>query len=38
MNLAFAGHEIDQHRRELRRAGQIVHVEPQVYDLLLHLL
>ena len=33
----FAGHGIDLHRQELRRAGQIVHVEPQVYDLLVHL-
>jgi TolB-like protein len=38
MNLAFAGHEVDLDRRELRRAGQVVHVEPQVYDLLIHLL
>ena len=38
MNLAFAGNEIDLDRRELRRAGRTVHVEPQVYDLLVHLL
>jgi hypothetical protein len=38
MNLAFAGCEIDLDRQELRRAGEIVHVEPQVYDLLIHLL
>ena len=37
MSLIFAGHEIDLRRQELRRAGQIVHVEPQVYDLLVHL-
>ena len=37
MGLVFAGHEIDLHRQELRRAGEVVHVEPQVYDLLLHL-
>ena len=37
MNIVFAGHEIDLRRQELRRAGQIVHVEPQAYDLLLHL-
>ena len=37
MSLVFAGHEIDLRRQELRRAGQIVHVEPQVYDLLVHL-
>ncbi len=38
MNLAFAGCEIDLDRQELRRAGEIVHVEPQVYDPLIHLL
>jgi DNA-binding winged helix-turn-helix (wHTH) protein len=38
MNLIFAGHELDLRRRELRRAGEIVHVEPQVYDLLVHLI
>ena len=37
MNLAFAECEIDLDRQELRRADQIVHVEPQVYDLLIHL-
>jgi len=37
VNIVFSGHEIDLRRQELRRAGQIVHVEPQVYDLLLHL-
>ena len=37
VSLVFAGHEIDLRRQELRRAGQIVHVEPQVYDLLVHL-
>ena len=37
MSLVFAGHEIDLRRQELRRAGQIVHVEPQVFDLLVHL-
>src|ERR1700733_474260 len=36
--LVFAGHEIDLRRQELRRAGEVVHVEPQVYDLLLHLI
>src|SRR5215470_1856 len=29
--------EIDVAQQELRRAGKIVHVEPQVFDLLLHL-
>jgi TolB-like protein/Tfp pilus assembly protein PilF len=38
LNLVFAGNEIDLRRQELRRAGQPVHVEPQVFDLLLHLL
>jgi len=37
MSLVFAGHEIDLRRQELRRSGNIVHVEPQVYDLLVHL-
>ena len=35
--LVFAGHTIDPRRQELRRAGQTVHVEPQVYDLLVYL-
>jgi TolB-like protein/Tfp pilus assembly protein PilF len=38
VDLVFAGHEIDLRRQELRRAGEVVHVEPQVYDLLLHLI
>ena len=38
MGLVFAGHEIDLRGQELRRAGEVVHVEPQVYDLLLHLI
>ena len=33
----FADCTIDLHRRELRRAGRVIHVEPQVYDLLVHL-
>jgi TolB-like protein/DNA-binding winged helix-turn-helix (wHTH) protein len=37
MRIAFAGHEMDLRRQELRRAGEVVHVEPQVFDLLLHL-
>ncbi|WP_160937175.1 winged helix-turn-helix domain-containing tetratricopeptide repeat protein [Teichococcus coralli] len=37
MSIAFAGHEVDLHRHELRRGGQRVHVEPQVFDLLVHL-
>jgi TolB-like protein len=35
--LAFAGHTIDLRRQELRRADQTIHVEPQVYDILVHL-
>lgn len=38
MKFAFAGHELDLDRRELRRAGTALHVEPQVYDLLVHLM
>lgn len=37
MRIAFAGHEMDLRRQELKRGGEIVHVEPQVFDLLLHL-
>jgi DNA-binding winged helix-turn-helix (wHTH) protein len=38
MRLVFAGHEMDLRRQELRRAnGGLVHVEPQVFDLLVHL-
>jgi class 3 adenylate cyclase len=33
----FDGYTIDLHRRELRREEQVIHVEPQVYDLLVHL-
>lgn len=36
--LRFAGHEIDLGRKELRRGGEPVHVEPQVFDLLVHLI
>ena len=38
MNFRFTDFEIDIARRELRRAGAIVHVEPQVFDLLVHLI
>jgi len=37
MRIAFAGHQMDLRRHELRRAGQVVHIEPQVFDLLLYL-
>jgi TolB-like protein/class 3 adenylate cyclase len=36
-DFVFAECAIDLHRRELWRAGRMVHVEPQVYDLLVHL-
>src|SRR5215470_10855819 len=35
--LRFNDVEIDTAQQELRRAGKIVHVEPQVFDLLVHL-
>ena len=38
VSFAFAGHELDLRRQELRRAGAIVHVEPQVFDLLAFLI
>jgi TolB-like protein len=38
MHIVFAGHEMDLRRHELRRAGDVVHIEPQVFDLLLHLI
>jgi TolB-like protein/Flp pilus assembly protein TadD len=37
LNFCFADFEIDIARHELRRAGAIVHIEPQVFDLLIHL-
>jgi TolB-like protein/Tfp pilus assembly protein PilF len=37
MTLSFANCEIDVERRELRRAESPVHVEPQVFDLLVYL-
>ncbi|MBS0640612.1 MAG: winged helix-turn-helix domain-containing protein [Proteobacteria bacterium] len=37
MIVAFAACEIDLNRQELRRNGQTVHIEPQVFDLLHHL-
>jgi TolB-like protein/DNA-binding winged helix-turn-helix (wHTH) protein len=36
--LRFTDFEIDIARHELRRAGTIVHIEPQVFDLLVHLI
>ncbi|HEY1362017.1 MAG TPA: winged helix-turn-helix domain-containing tetratricopeptide repeat protein [Xanthobacteraceae bacterium] len=38
MTLSFGEYEIDVDRRELRRAEAMVHVEPQVFDLLVYLL
>jgi TolB-like protein/DNA-binding winged helix-turn-helix (wHTH) protein len=38
LNFRFADFEIDLARQELRRADAIVHVEPQVFDLLVHLI
>ena len=38
MIFAFNDCELDVERRELRRAGRIVHVEPQVFDVLVHLI
>src|SRR5438874_10628423 len=37
MILSFGDYEIDVARRELRRAKSLVHVEPQVFDLLVYL-
>ena len=37
MGFLFENQELDLSRRELRRAGQLVPVEPQVFDLLVHL-
>ena len=38
MRFQFGDHLLDVERRELRRGNQVVDVEPQVFDLLLHLL
>jgi adenylate cyclase len=38
LNFRFGDFEIDVARQELRRAGAIVHIEPQVFDLLVHLI
>jgi DNA-binding winged helix-turn-helix (wHTH) protein len=37
MILSFGDYEIDVERREIRRAKALVHVEPQVFDLLVYL-
>jgi adenylate cyclase len=38
MRLLFGDCALDPARRELRRGGEPVHLEPQVFDLLLHLI
>jgi TolB-like protein/DNA-binding winged helix-turn-helix (wHTH) protein/Flp pilus assembly protein TadD len=38
LNFRFGDFEINVARQELRRAGAIVHIEPQVFDLLVHLI
>ena len=38
MRLLFGDCALDVERCELRRAGDLVHVEPQVFDLILHLI
>jgi adenylate cyclase len=38
LNFRFADFEIDFARHELRRAGAIVHIEPQVFDVLSYLI
>ena len=37
MTFAFGDHVLDVERRELRHAGNLVALEPQVFDLLVHL-
>jgi TolB-like protein len=37
LNFRFADFEIDVARQELRRAGAVIHIEPQVFDVLVHL-
>jgi DNA-binding winged helix-turn-helix (wHTH) protein/pimeloyl-ACP methyl ester carboxylesterase len=37
MTFVFGNCEIHCHPREVRRAGTVVHVEPQVFDVLVHL-
>jgi pimeloyl-ACP methyl ester carboxylesterase/DNA-binding winged helix-turn-helix (wHTH) protein len=38
MRFSFGDYAIDGERRELSRGGTAVHVEPQVFDLILHLI
>ena len=37
MHFRFGDFEIDAARQELRQAGAPVHIEPQVFDLLVYL-
>src|SRR5829696_3879089 len=37
MAFVFGDNELDLRRHELRRAGEVVHVEPQVFDLIVFL-
>lgn len=34
----FGDHQLDEHRFELRRCGELVHVEPRVFDVLVYLI
>ena len=36
MKYRFAHFEIDPSRHELRQSGEVVHIEPQVFDLIVH--
>ncbi|HET9715412.1 MAG TPA: alpha/beta fold hydrolase [Pseudolabrys sp.] len=38
MKVHFENYFLDSHRRELRRCGEIVAIEPQVFDLLVYLI
>ena len=38
MTLAFGPYRVDLQRQELRQGDTVVHVEPQVFDLLVHLM
>ena len=38
MRYRFAQFEIDPNQHELRRAGESMHIEPQVFDLIVHLM
>ena len=38
MEFLFSGHRLDIDRRELRRGSEVIAIEPQVFDLLVHLI